>query len=851
MSKDIQKMTRKSQEAMQAAATRAEQNRNSSVEPEHLLIELVEQHQGVVPRIFEELKMSPVQIQSHLQVALKNLPQLSTPADNVVASLRLQKLFKLAETEASRMKDAYISTEHFLLGGFELDDSSWKSLYLKLGLKKNEVEKVLTKIRGSQTVNSDEPENQYEVLKKYARDLTELASEGKLDPVIGRDEEIRRVIQVLSRRTKNNPVLIGEPGVGKTAIAEGMALRIIRKDVPDNLVGKKLMSLDMGSLIAGAKYRGEFEDRLKAVIKEVTESHGEIILFIDELHTLVGAGKSEGAMDAGQLLKPALARGELRCIGATTLDEYRKYIEKDAALERRFQTVMVDEPSVEETVTILRGLKEKYEVHHSVQITDKAIVAAAKLSHRYITNRFLPDKAIDLIDEAASRLGIENKSVPEEVDNLERKILSLRIEKEALKNETDKQGSDRKKQIESELADMSRAARDLRDQWQAERTQIDNLKKQKSALEQVRQDIEKAEREAKYERAAQLKYEKLPGIEKQISALELAIKSNSKNILRERVDAEDIADVVSKWTGIPISKMLETESQKLLRMESVLQNKVVGQDHALQIISDAIRRSRAEIADPNRPIGSFIFVGPTGVGKTETVKALAEFLFDDPAAVVRIDMSEYMEKHSVSRLIGAPPGYVGYEEGGQLTETVRRKPYSVVLLDEIEKAHQDVFNVLLQVLDEGRLTDSQGRTVDFKNTILVMTSNLGTSAGPQQNIQAALKSFFRPEFLNRVDDIVEFKSLDQSKISHIVKIQLAEVVKRLSQKGIEITFSDNLIDYVGSKGFDPQYGARPLKRVIQNEILNPLSKKIIANEIKSDSKVKVGFEKNELVIDVG
>jgi ATP-dependent Clp protease ATP-binding subunit ClpB len=852
MSKEIQKMTRKSQEAMQAAAQRAEANRNPNVEPEHLLVELVEQDGGVVPRVLQELGLAPAQIISTLNKAVTQLPQLSQAAANTYASPRLQKIFKLAEGEAAKMKDEFISTEHFLLAGFAVDDPDVKALYKNLNLKRELVDKAISKIRGSQKVNSDEPENQYEVLKKYARDLTELAAEGKLDPVIGRDEEIRRVIQVLSRRTKNNPVLIGEPGVGKTAIAEGMALRIIRKDIPDNLIGKKLLSLDMGALIAGAKYRGEFEDRLKAVIKEVTSSNGEIILFIDELHTLVGAGKSEGSMDAGQLLKPALARGELRCIGATTLDEYRKYIEKDAALERRFQTVMVDEPSVEETITILRGLKEKYEVHHAVQITDKALVAAAKLSHRYITNRFLPDKAIDLVDEAASRLGIINKSVPEEVDNLERKILSLRIESEALKNESDKHGVDRKKQIATDLKDLGLQSRDLREKWQAERVQIESLKTLKTDLEQTRLEISKAEREAQYEKAAQLKYGTLPDLERKISALEEKIKTKKENLLREKVDAEDIAEVVAKWTGIPISKMLETETQKLLKMETVLRQKVVGQDHALEIIADAVRRSRAEISDPNKPTGSFIFVGPTGVGKTETVKALADFLFDDPNAVIRIDMSEYMEKHSVSRLIGAPPGYVGYDEGGQLTEAVRRKPYSVVLLDEIEKAHPDVFNLLLQVLDEGRLTDNQGRTVDFKNTILVMTSNLGTSAleTSSENIQKALKQFFRPEFLNRVDDVIEFKSLDQKNISHIVRIQLDEVIKRMLQKSISMTYTDSLLKYLGDKGFDPQYGARPLKRVIQNEVLNLLAKKMIAQEIKPDSSIKIDFKNGVISVAV-
>ncbi|AZZ37579.1 ATP-dependent chaperone ClpB [Bdellovibrio sp. qaytius] len=847
MSNEIQKMTRRSQEAMQAAAKLAESKKNSSVEPEHLILELVEQDDGVVPRVLQEAKIQPATLITPLVKAISQLPQLSTAQSNIYASPRLQKLFKYAEAEMVELEDELISTEHFLLALFKIDDSGIKKIIETSGIKKAVIVEALKKVRGNQRVTTDEPENQYEVLKKYARDLTALAADGKLDPVIGRDEEIRRVIQVLSRRTKNNPVLIGEPGVGKTAIAEGMAIRLIKKDVPDHLIGKKLMALDMGALIAGAKYRGEFEDRLKAVIKEVTSSHGEIILFIDELHTLVGAGKGDGAMDAGQLLKPALSRGELRCIGATTLDEYRQYIEKDAALERRFQTVLVDEPTVDETITILRGLKEKYEVHHGVQITDAAIIAAAKLSHRYITNRFLPDKAIDLMDEAASKLGIENGSVPEEVDQIERQILNYKIELEALKKDNDKQSIERKDKISAELKDMQVKAQALREKWNFERSQIDNVKLLKADIEQIRNDISRAERDAQYEQAAQLKYGKLPEVEKKLLDLESKLKTKDGALLKEKVDAEDIADVVSKWTHIPVSRMLESELQKLLHMEDALKKKVVGQDQALEVIADAVRRSRAEIADPNRPIGTFIFVGPTGVGKTETVKALADFLFDDPTAVVRIDMSEYMEKHSVSRLIGAPPGYVGYEEGGQLTEIVRRKPYAVILLDEIEKAHPDVFNVLLQLLDEGRLTDGQGRTVDFKNTVIVMTSNLGASQGSEA-IQAALKTFFRPEFLNRVDDVIEFKSLSKENLAGITKIQLQQVVDRLSQKNIKVSFTDKAISYLGEKGFDPVFGARPLKRIIQTEVLNPLAKKMIAGDIKADSVVKIDYENNSISI---
>ena len=841
MSNEQQKMTNKSQEAMQAAAKRAEVLKNSVVEPEHLFFELIEQEGGLVPRLLEEAQVKPKSIIPLLNQAFVKQPKLSQPAGQIYASNRLQKIFEAANKEALLTQDELISTEHFLLAMLKSDDSELKKIFKDSSIKLPAILEALKKIKGNKKVTSEDPENQYEVLKKYARDLTELAAAGKLDPVVGRDEEIRRVIQVLSRRTKNNPVLIGEPGVGKTAIAEGLALRIIQQDVPENLLGKKLMALDIGSLIAGAKYRGEFEDRLKAVIKEVTTSNGEIILFIDEMHTLVGAGKGEGAMDAGQLLKPALARGELRCIGATTLDEYRLHIEKDAALERRFQTVLVEEPSVDETITILRGLKEKYELHHAVQITDAAIVAAAKLSHRYITNRFLPDKAIDLIDEAASKLAIENRSVPEEIDEINRKILSLKVEVESLKKETDSSSVERRKKIEDELKTLSIQSQAQKEKWQLERRDIDQIKKLKLDIESVRNEISKTEREAQFEKAAQLKYGRLPELEKQLKAQEEVIRNNTSALLKEKVDAEDIADVISKWTKIPVSKMLESDSQKLLRMEDVLKNRVIGQDHSLQVVADAIRRSRAEIADPNRPMGSFIFVGPTGVGKTETVKALADFLFDDPQAIVRIDMSEYMEKHSVSRLIGAPPGYVGFEEGGQLTEAVRRKPYSVVLFDEIEKAHADVFNVLLQVLDEGRLTDSQGRTIDFKNTIIVMTSNLGANLGSEA-IQTAIRQFFRPEFLNRVDDVIEFKHLEMKNMHKIVEIQLKEVFKRLEEKQIKLTVTPELINYLAARGFDPQFGARPLKRLIQNEILNPLARKLIGHEVKQNSSLLIDMK---------
>jgi ATP-dependent Clp protease ATP-binding subunit ClpB len=707
-------------------------------------------------------------------------------------------------------------------------------------------QEALTELRGNNKVTDDSPETKFDVLKKYARDLTELAEAGKLDPVVGRDEEIRRVIQVLSRRTKNNPVLIGEPGVGKTAIAEGLALRITNRDVPEVLLGKKLMALDLGGLVAGAKYRGEFEDRLKAVVKEVTDSQGQIILFIDEIHTLVGAGKSEGAMDAGQILKPALARGELRCIGATTLDEYRQYIEKDKALERRFQTVFVGEPNVPDAITILRGLKEKYEVHHGVRITDAAIVAAVKLSQRYITNRFLPDKAIDLMDEAASRLSIEANSVPSSIDELQRKIMQLQIEREALRNEKDHR--ERLQGIEREVEEMNKRVNLLRAQWEEEKREIQGLKKIKQDIEHARMEVDRAERDGNLGRAAELKYGRLPELEKKLADMNSQLQKREHRMLKEEVGPEEIAEVVAKWTGIPVSKMMESETQKLLQLEEHLRRRVKGQDHALEAVADAIRRARAEISDPNRPIGSFIFLGPTGVGKTETAKALAEFMFDTEEAVIRIDMSEYMEKHSVSRLIGAPPGYVGYEEGGQLTERVRRRPYSVILMDEIEKAHPEVFNVLLQVLDDGRLTDGQGRTVDFKNTVMIMTSNVGSTALIDENltpakreaaVMDALRAHFRPEFLNRIDETVIFNPLTQVQLQEIVKVQLGLVEKRLAEKRIRLEFDDKAVRWLGEKGFDPIYGARPLKRVIQSEVLNPLAKMILENKVKAGDTVQI------------
>jgi ATP-dependent Clp protease ATP-binding subunit ClpB len=861
MSNDIEKMTRKSQEAMQAAARLAERKNNPSVEPEHLLQELLQQSEGIIPRAFDKLQVNQAQFLADLRVRLDKLPQVTGGGQKLFAGPRLEKIFTGAEKEAAEWGDSYVSTEHFVLAMLKGGDADLNALFKKNKVTAENFKTTLTEMRGSQKVTDDDPENKYEVLNKYARDLTALAAEGKLDPVVGRDEEIRRVVQVLSRRTKNNPVLIGEPGVGKTAIAEGLALRIIKHDVPDNLVGKKLMSLDMGALIAGAKYRGEFEDRLKAVIKEVTGSSGQIILFIDEIHTLVGAGKSEGAMDAGQLLKPALARGELRCIGATTLDEYRKYIEKDAALERRFQTVLVEEPNVEDAITIMRGLKEKYEVHHGIRITDAALVAAVKLSHRYITNRFLPDKAIDLIDEAASKLGIETRSVPEEIDKIERELMQLRIEKEALRKEKDEGARDRLVVIEKSLTELNAKNQLLREQWEFEKGGIDQIKRLKVDIEDLKTAVAKAEREGDLGKAAELKYGTLPEAERKLKSLEERSKEQAKaagsegRMLKEEVGPEDVAEVVGKWTGIPVNKMLESETQKLLSMEDELKKRVVGQDHALTIVSDAIRRARAEISDPNRPIGTFMFLGPTGVGKTETVKALAEFLFDDEQAVVRIDMSEYMEKHAVSRLVGAPPGYVGYEEGGQLTEAIRRRPYSVVLLDEVEKAHPDVFNILLQVLDDGRLTDGQGRTVDFKNTVVIMTSNVGSQSildpgmsedKKQQAVTAALRDHFRPEFLNRIDEVVIFNSLGESQIAGIVKVQLELVRDRLKAKKIQIDFDDKAVAMLAKKGYDPIYGARPLKRVIQSELLNPLSKEIIGGKVKAGDTVKVSAKDNHL-----
>lgn len=844
----IDKMTKKSQEAMQDAAHLAETFNHSVVEPEHLLKALLNQPEGLVPRLLQKTNFALKDILIPLDAALAKIPKVThSPGSEQKpwASTRLVRWVESTEKTMQKMGDQFISTEHFLISALESEDNSLKAILKAVSLEK--IKAALQEIRGHQKVTTDQPESTYEVLNKYARDLTALAQEGKLDPVIGRDEEVRRVIQVLSRRTKNNPVLIGEPGVGKTAISEGLALRIINQDVPDNLLNKKLLSLDMGALIAGAKYRGEFEERLKAVIKEVTDSAGEVILFIDEIHTLVGAGKSDGAMDAGQLLKPALARGELRCIGATTLSEYQKYIEKDAALERRFQTVMVEEPSVEEAISILRGLKEKYELHHGVRIMDSAIVAAVKLSHRYITARFLPDKAIDLMDESAARLSIATKSVPEEIDRAERELMQLRIENEALRKESDEASKERLKIITVRINELQNQILAMRSQWESERGGIHEIKRIKSRIDQVKIEIDKTERAGDLGRAAELKYGELPQLEKELAKKE---SQASNQMLKQEVTPEDVAEVVSRWTGVPVTKMVESETHKLLGMEAYLAKRVVGQDHALEMIADSVRRARAEISDPHRPIGTFLFLGPTGVGKTETVKALAEFLFDDDQHVVRIDMSEYMEKHTVSRLVGAPPGYVGYEEGGQLTEAIRRRPYSVILLDEVEKAHPDVFNILLQVLDEGRLTDGQGRTVDFKNTVLIMTSNLGSQAlidpelseaSKKQAIHLALKNHFRPEFLNRIDETIIFNSLSEAHIKNIVLVQIQQILNRLEAKRIKLEVTPAALQSLGQLGFDPIYGARPLKRVIQREVLNPLSKYLIAQEFKANDHIQLDW----------
>jgi ATP-dependent Clp protease ATP-binding subunit ClpB len=861
---DLNKFTEKSQAALMEAQNIATRNQHQAVDVEHLLLALLEQEGGLVPRLFEKAKVAPDLLKTKVEEELNRIPRVSgsdMTGQGTYVTQRLNKLLVHAQDQAKKLKDEYVSVEHLVLAMFdEPAGTGIGKIFKNLGLRRDEFLKALTEVRGNQRVTSANPEATYEALEKYGRDLTKLAAQNKLDPVIGRDMEIRRCVQVLSRRTKNNPVLIGEPGVGKTAIVEGLARRIVAGDVPDSLKDKKLVALDLGALIAGAKYRGEFEERLKAVLQEITRAQGQIILFIDEIHTMVGAGKAEGAMDAGNMLKPMLARGELHCIGATTLDEYRKYIEKDAALERRFQPVMVNEPSVEDTISILRGLRERYELHHKVRIQDAALVAAAQLSHRYISDRFLPDKAIDLVDEAAAKLRTEMESMPEELEQLERRHTQLEIEREALKKEKDDASKERLKSLEKELANLKSQRDALKAQWDAERRVVDDIQKLREAIEIARTEMEKARRANDLSRVAEYQYGKIPGLEKQLKELEAkAAGKGGPRLLQEEVTAEEIAEVISRWTGIPVSRLMEGEKEKLLRLDQILHERVIGQDEAVQAVADAVIRARSGLKDPKRPIGSFIFLGPTGVGKTELARALAESLFDTEENIVRIDMSEYMEKHAVARLIGAPPGYVGYEEGGQLTEAVRRKPYCVILFDEIEKAHHDVFNVLLQILDDGRLTDSHGRTVDFKNTLIIMTSNIGSPhlienasetgeiAEPvRKKVMSELRANFRPEFLNRVDEIVLFKPLTLAEIKRIVELQLKLLRVRLADRHIELELSDAAKEHIAREGYDPVYGARPLKRFLQRQVETALSRKLLAGEITDHSRVTVELKKGEL-----
>jgi ATP-dependent Clp protease ATP-binding subunit ClpB len=850
--------TFKAQEAIQAAQKAAEEMQHQAVDVEHLLLGLVEQADGILSPLLQRLGANPKQLAARLREDLGTVPKVYGPTQAYLTP-RLNESFKRAREEAGRLKDEYVSVEHLLLGILDEPSGAAPQALKAAGVTKDRVYAALQSMRGGQRVTDPSPEEKYQALQRYSRDLTALAQQGKLDPVIGRDEEIRRVIQVLSRRTKNNPVLIGEPGVGKTAIVEGLAQRVVRGDVPESLKDKQVVALDLGALVAGTKYRGEFEDRLKALLKEVTEAAGRIVLFIDELHTLVGAGAAEGAVDASNMLKPALARGELRCVGATTLDEYRKRIEKDAALERRFQPIVVRQPSVADTISILRGLRERYEVHHGVRIKDAALVAAAELSHRYITDRFLPDKAIDLVDEAASMLRMQIDSLPVELDEVERKLRQLGIEREALKRETDPDTLERLERLETELAALEARQTELGSRWEREKASIQRIRALKEQIETARLAAEKAEREGNLGLVAEIRYGTLAGLEKELRGehAALAARQGPERMLKEEVDEEDIAQVVSRWTGIPLAKMLQTETQKLLAMEDRLRLRVVGQPEAIIAVSNAIRRARAGLQDENRPLGSFLFLGPTGVGKTELARTLAEFLFDDERALVRLDMSEFMEKHSVARLIGAPPGYVGYEEGGYLTEAVRRRPYTVLLFDEMEKAHADVFNVLLQILDEGRLTDGQGRTVDFKNTIIVMTSNLGSQfiqddldeAAIRDRVTELLRTAFRPEFLNRIDETVIFHRLGLQEIKQIVAIQLGRLQRRLAARKLELSVAEAARELLAREGFDPVYGARPLKRAIQRLIQDPLARRLLDGEFQEGDRIRADVQGGEIVLE--
>ena len=860
---NLNQFTQKSVEAIQAAQQLAGERQNQQIRQEHLLLCLLEQKEGLIPQLMQKIGIDPAALRQKLTAAVERLPQVSgSGAGQMYLSRELEQALNEAEKIAGEMHDEYTSVEHLMLGLFEKADDTLTGLFREAGLTKEKFMAALRQVRGNRSVTTDTPEDTYDVLKKYGRDLTAAARSQKLDPVIGRDEEIRNVIRILSRKTKNNPCLIGEPGVGKTAIAEGLALRIVAGDVPENLKDKTLFSLDMGALVAGAKFRGEFEERLKAVLNEVQQSEGKIILFIDELHTIVGAGKTDGAMDAGNLLKPMLARGELHCIGATTLNEYRKYIEKDAALERRFQPVMVAEPTVEDTIAILRGLKERYEVYHGVKIQDAALIAAATLSNRYITDRFLPDKAIDLVDEACALIKTEMNSMPTEMDELRHRIMQLEIEEAAMKKETDKLTQAHLAEVQKELAELREQFNGMKARWENEKQSIGKVQNLRQEIEKINAEIEMAQNHYDLNKAAELKYGKLPQLQKELEEAEKAGETEEKEdtLLRDKVTEEEISRIVARWTGIPVAKLMEGEREKLLHLEDILHRRVIGQDEAVTKVSDAILRSRAGIRDPKRPIGSFLFLGPTGVGKTELAKALAEALFDDEHNIVRIDMSEYMEKYSVSRLIGAPPGYVGYEEGGQLTEAVRRRPYSVVLFDEVEKAHPDVFNVLLQVLDDGRITDSQGRTVDFKNTIIILTSNLGSdlilegigengeiSEEARDGVTQLLRRSFRPEFLNRLDEIVFYKPLTKENIRGIVDLLVADLQKRMAQRQLTVTLTDAAKDYLIAKGYDPIYGARPLKRLIQTEVETLLARWIIAEDPAPETAITVDYDGEKLV----